>query len=211
MFGKPKTCILPLLLLIASVWPNCASAGDPTSPSSPSTVKGNTIGPVVPPRPEPVGAPLPANGEAMTVDGGQIPGVLREIGQRQTELTILELEVKRAELQKKLRETESVPSGNGPSFLPAAAMQSSVPPPPVIPLAGDGQLSVRRIHKIRGELVALVMFPGGETKDIHVGGFVGKGLRVVEILADTVYVRQGDQQPFALPNSLSRHGGSLSP
>jgi type IV pilus biogenesis protein PilP len=205
MSSNAKTCILPLFLLISSVWPNCASAGDPSSLPTVNAING---GPVVPPRPEPVGPPSPGNGEAIPVDVGQIPGVLREIGQRQTELTILELEVKRAELQKKLRETESVPSGNGPQFLPAAATQSSVPSPPAIALAGDGQLSVRRIHKIGGKLVALVMFPSGETKDVHIGGFVAKGLRIVEILSDTVYVRQGDQQPYALPVSLSRRGGS---
>lgn len=208
MSGNAKTRFFLLVLLIASPWPNCVSAGEPASPP---TVKGNNIGPVVPPRPELVDAPSPANSEAITADGGRIPGVLREIGQRQTELTILELEVKRAELQKKLRETESVPPGNGPQFLPAAAAQSFVPPPLAISSAGDGQLSVRRIHKIGGELVALVTFPSGETKDIHVGGFVGKGLRVVEIRSDTVNVRQGDQQPYALPVSLSRRGGSLSP
>jgi hypothetical protein len=112
---------------------------------------------------------------------------------------ILELDVKRAELQKKLRELDSVPSAGVPQFISAAAAKMG--------WEGSAGPVVRRIHKIGDDLVALLVFSSGEMKDVRSGGFVGDGLRIVEILPDAVYVRNGDLQRYALPVVQSRRGG----
>lgn len=148
--------------------------------------------------------------DAMVPEEGQLPGVLREIGRRQTELTILELDLKRAELQKKLRELETMGQARPPQFLPTAAMPQNtggggaVPLPPDVGLDPEIGPQVRRIHKVGGALVAVIALPGGEIRHIRPGGLIGD-LRVVQILPDTVYVRKGDQPPYALPVSPSRH------
>ncbi|PKU22814.1 type IV pilus biogenesis protein PilP [Telmatospirillum siberiense] len=151
--------------------------------------------------------------EAVPPENGQFPGVLREIGRRQTELTILELDLKRAELQKKLRELESAGQAKPPQFLPVAAAAmppspgASLPPSSVdMPQEAPVGPLVRRIHKVGNDLVALIALPDGETRNIRSGGVIG-GLRVVQILPDTVYVRKGDQPPYALPVSSSRRVG----
>lgn len=159
--------------------------------------------------PSPVSSAGPANATISDTagDGAPPPGVLREIGQRQTELAILELDLKRAELQKKLRELE-VPPAKPPQFLPAIAQPqtgATVLPSPLPDAISDSPFgpTVRRIHKVAGELVAQLLLPGGEIKNIRAGGGVG-GLKIVQILPDTVYARKGEQPPFALPMASPR-------
>jgi type IV pilus biogenesis protein PilP len=137
-------------------------------------------------------------------ESGPVPSVLREIGQRQTELTILELDLKRAELQKKLRELETT-SPLSPPLPPSAQIPA---PTAMVQTPGWDAPVVRRIHKVGRDLVALVILPGGETKNVRSGGLIGKGLRVVEIVPDTVFVQQGGQPPVSLPVFQSRRGGS---
>ncbi len=139
------------------------------------------------PRAEPIGAP----------DAAPLPGVLRQIGERQTELAILELDIKRAELQKKLREL------NGEPVLQSAvglAVVNGGPPTREIPEAKGvtGDPLVRRIHKVGHDLVASLAFSGGETKEVRAGAILPNDLKVIDILPDTVRVRRGAQSPYEL-------------
>lgn len=195
MFGNAMICFIKLFVFIVFASADLALAADPPSTNADA---GIVVGPDIS-RAMPIGSPPVTNAEPVATDGSQISGVLREIGQRQSELMILELDLKRAELQKKLRELDSAPPAGVPQFLSTAATNMG--------WEGTSGPVVRRIHKIGNELVAMVVFPSGETKDVRSGGFVGNGLRIVEILSDAVYVRKGDQQRYALPVSPSRHGG----
>lgn len=210
MFGNGKVFLLKIFLLVMLSWAGRALAEDTPSPmSGVDAGRASASAPVIP-GPMPAGSHSSAIVEPVATEGAQIPGVLREIGQRQTELTILELDLKRAELQKKLRELEAAAPPQMPQFLPAAAVQN--PSVPMAPAESGSEMPtgplVRRIHKIGDELVALILFPGGETKNVRPGGVVGNGVRIVEILLDAVYVRKGEQQRYALPISQSRRGGS---
>ncbi|MDR3438184.1 type IV pilus biogenesis protein PilP [Telmatospirillum sp.] len=162
------------------------------------------------PAPQPVGGPS----EAAAVDVTPPPAILREIGQRQTELAILELDLKRAELQKKMRDLEAPPV-SVPQFAAGTAAAAGPVPGAVAPAAPADFESVaapvvQRIHKVGGSLHAVVLLPGGETKDLHKGAVIMPGLRVVEVLPDHVLVRQGDKQPYRLSAEGSRRQGQGS-
>lgn len=159
----------------------------------------------------PVPAPQPVlPGMAETGSGADyVPqsGVLREIGQRQTELAILELDIRKAELKKKLKDLDG---GGAP--LPVPSIPSPVPvldggPGPARPAPGAGAFgapgapSLRRIHKIGHDLAALLVFPTGEIRDVRRGASLPNDLKVVDILPDAVLVRRGDQPAYALPVS----------
>jgi len=202
MFDDAMACFLAVFLITSSLATDSAMASETSQALV--AADGAGIGPI--PRPELVPPPSASDMETVSLDGAQFPGVLREIGQRQTELTILELDLKRAELQKKLRELELAAHANGPQFLPAAASLASPMSPAAVPMGREGQPYVRRIHKVGDEIAALVVFSDGVTKNISVGGLVGNGVRIVEILPDTVYVRQGDRERYALPVFQARHG-----
>lgn len=209
MFGNAKACFWAFSLIVMSPWADFASAAEMPSTNADAGVVGAPAS--VPVVPEPVSVPDGHSAaEPAVQEEGQVPGVLREIGQRQTELTILELDLKRAELQKKLRELEGAAPANAPPFVAVPAAQNSNMPMLPAESGWDVQSGplVRRIHKIGNELVAMVVFPGGETKNVRSGGVIGSGLRIVEILPDAVYVRKGDQPRYALPISTSRRGGS---
>jgi type IV pilus biogenesis protein PilP len=209
MCANVRVSLTRFFLLILAMRGDFALAeAPPQTPLLPSAIT-NTCNSSegVPAKLAPVGSPLDSAGEIASPGTIQIPGVLREIGQRQTELTILELDLKRAELQKKLRELEAVFPNNGVPYFPTAAAQNSNVPVSPITKGWEGP-QVRRIHKVGNELVAVVVIPGGETKNVRSGGFVGKELRVVEILPETVYVRQGDRQIYALPVFQTGRWGS---
>lgn len=206
MSGNVKDCVLCFSSLVAMLWVEVAQAAE-VLPEITGVGSVGTSVPTLPvPRSLPIINPSSSTLDPSVVEGGQMPGVLREIGQRQTELTILELDLKRAELQKKLRELEAAVPANIPHPLPAVVAQNSAVPSAVPDGAWETQMGplVRRIHKIAGELVALVVFPGGETKNVRLGGLVGGGVRIVEILPDAVFVRLGDQQRYSLPVIQSR-------
>jgi type IV pilus biogenesis protein PilP len=127
------------------------------------------------------------------------PEILRDISQRQTELAVLELEIKKAELKKKLFDLQA----SGP---PAAiASPREVAPPRVeIPLASsdiveDKGISVKLIHKVDGRLAARVVHAGGETQDVKVGAPLGDGFTVAEIRADGVTVRRSAADVSRVP------------
>lgn len=166
------------------------------------------------PAPQPVGEDGAAAADALAADGSYNSGLLRDISQRQTELAILELDVKRAELQKRLKELEGGPLP-GPATV---AVSPPVMPPSAPPLAPPsavaeprpephGGVTVRRIHKIGGELTALITYPGGETRNVRRGASLAPGLTVVDIGLDAVQVREGDRPPFALPIGIPSGGG----
>ncbi len=210
MFGDARVRFLEIFLIVMLSGADFALADDGARTSAGAADGAGTpvASPAIP-EPSPVGGPPSSVVEPAGGDGGQIPGVLREIGQRQTELTILELNLKRAELQKKLRELEA--PATGPQFSSAVPAPAAAPALSTVPAESGWETSpgplVRRIHKIGDELVAMVVFPGGETKNVRSGGSIGNGLRVVEILPDAVYVGKGDRQRYALPVSSPRRGG----
>lgn len=159
------------------------------------------------PPPAAIGGAGPADGIAGVPL--PVPGVLRDIGQRQTELTLLELDIKRAELQKKLRELEAGPGPIVGLPSPPALPASTTMPPPAVAEGGEPPTgpAVRRIHKVDGQLAALIAFPSGETKEVRRGGAIANGLKVVEVRSDGVLVQQGDRPAFQLPVTGARRGG----
>ena len=122
-------------------------------------------------------------------------GVLHEISQRQTELAILELDIKRAELQKKLRDLQGGPPGQSIAASPPLKEGAAGPTP------ANAAPVVRRIHRAGGELAAVIILGHGETKTVRRGGEIANGLRVVEIHPDAVLVRRGDDPVYPLPAS----------
>jgi type IV pilus biogenesis protein PilP len=167
----------------------------------------------------PVPAPT-SSGATAGPDFVPSPEVLRLIGQKQVELSLLELDIKRAELLKRLRETQSVQATGGPPSIPVAT--GFVPPPqpaqPAAPSAesanpdkGDAATrgtspSVKLIHREGRELTAILVMPGGESRTVHRGNTLPGGMVVVAIDPDGVSVRSGDQKPHPLPIWNARGG-----
>jgi type IV pilus biogenesis protein PilP len=137
------------------------------------------------------------------------PGILREIGQRQTELTILELDIKRAELQRRLKELE-IPQAAQLSSPPSALSTAAAPGFSAggeLGIGHAGGVTVRRIHKVGNQLMAQVGLPNGETKAVRSGAMIGTELRVINILPDGVLVQHGGEVPYSLPAPVSFSSG----
>lgn len=126
--------------------------------------------------------------------GMPAPGLLRELTQRQTDLAILELDIKKAELEKRLREakTSGDPMLSPPLVLdlPANAIKDHKPAMPAY--------SVQRIHRLGQSLSATLLSSNGETVTVFVGSKLGDHLVVDSISAEAVLVRLGEQPPARL-------------
>lgn len=210
MYAELIRCLRLALMLLPAL-STAAPAGE-ASPGQSPAVGVPAISAVSPPAlprvppPMPVGAPMGRPSVAPTLspgetvaagDGAPLPGVLRQIGERQTELTLLELEIKRAELQHKLRELDAPPPSlppPGPSLAGDAVSKGN--PDPSGP--GSRQPVVRRIHKLSGELVALVILPTGEVREVRRGAVLAHDLKVVEIRPEAVRVSRSGQTPYDL-------------
>jgi type IV pilus biogenesis protein PilP len=165
--------------------------------SAPIGAQGQAVrseGAAVPPV---AAGPAPLAAEPPAIEAAPVPPVLREIGMRQTELSLLELEVKRAELQKRLRDLDqvTVPGPASLSVPPPLPVGATVAPPgPVSPPAdaeGDRGPRVLRIHRLDGRLKALIRLRDGETRDVVRGSRLPPDLEVVEVTGDAVLVRHG--------------------
>ena len=154
-----------------------------------------------------IGASVPAmaaEADAMAQPDSQL---LSNIAQRQTELAILEMDIKKAELQKKLRDLQLPAPFAGPApVLPAPvlvappSLPGDVPPGAAkIPEPPPGSFSVERIHRVGDRLAAVVRFPSGETRSVRSGETLEKGLKVVAVSAVEVTVRRANAEPYALP------------
>lgn len=202
MYGDTRVWLLGLLALsLAGGADPAAAEGGPggiagAGPAVGSNSAAATL-PRHPPPPETAGMPSPWAEPIGAPDAAPLPGVLRQIGERQTELAILELDIKRAELRKKLREL------NGESALQPAvglAVVNGGAPTREIPEAKGvvGDPLVRRIHKVGHDLVASLAFSDGETKEVRAGTILPNDLKVIVILPDAVRVRRGAQSPYEL-------------
>jgi type IV pilus biogenesis protein PilP len=153
--------------------------------------------------------PAPA-AEAASADGPpapaaiSIPGttpateILKEISDSQTELALLELAIKKAELQKKLREIQIPRDAPSPPSedrrMPAAAP---------ITLRGGEQYAVRRVHRVNGNLEAVLVLPGGDIKAVKKGSVLAEDLVVADVRPEGVSVRRGSGLPYSLPAAAS--------
>jgi type IV pilus biogenesis protein PilP len=171
---------------------------------APMGAQGQTVRPEGGPAPVTSAGPAVPAAEPPAVEAAPVPPVLREIGIRQTELSLLELEVKRAELQKRLRDLDQV-TVPGPASLPVppplpvgAAGAPSGPVSPPADADGDRGPRVLRIHRIDGRLKALVRLRDGETRDVGRGNRLPPDLEVVEVSGDAVLVRRGQAPAHAL-------------
>lgn len=223
-------------LLLAGAGGTGAFAGDAAAPGAPALsapLSAPAAQPAiqVPAMPGPSAAPPPkapvpeprpvgASGDPQIPDAPGMPDVLKEISQRQTELAILELDLKRAELQKKMRDLEAPSAAVQPPALGGGGgggAAASPSPAAVIPGYADMSPSplsdgaagpvVQRIHRVNGSLCALIVLPGGESRDLPPGAEVIAGMRVVAITPDKVLVRSGDRAVHALPSAGTRHFG----
>jgi type IV pilus biogenesis protein PilP len=179
------------------------------NPASPQTLQESGDAKPLVPSPTP-SMSLPAGPGVDRDDASEAP-VLRELSQRQTELAILEMDLKRAELQKKLRDLQSpqvvvVPSAGAATPSGPTSLSSPSEPVPTISQPVWGKRSgpqngpiVQRIHKVQGGLRALIRLPSGEVRDVALGATVGPSLRIIAISSDGVSARQGREPPFVLP------------
>jgi len=152
------------------------------------------------------GASVPAMAAEAEGSAPPDPELLSNIAQRQTELAILEMDIKKAELQKKLRELQLpgqipvLPPGQAPVLPPPPALAGDFPPGAAKnPDLRSGSFSVQRIHRVGDRLAAVVRFPSGETRSVFSGETLEKSLKVVAVSAVEVTVRLAGAEPYALP------------
>ena len=139
-------------------------------------------------------------------EGSAIPGatppadVVQQITERQTELAILELAIKKAELKKRLQELQ-VPAEPGVPHTDASASDApaTAQPPRALQNPPSDHYAVHRIHRIRGHLVAAIALPDGAIKELAKGAVLPGGLLIADIRSDGVSVRRGQGEPYDLP------------
>lgn len=126
------------------------------------------------------------------------PDLLADIARRQTELAVLELDIKKAELQKKLRELQPSALPPGLAAIPPLAVDAALPAAKA-PEFQARIWSVQRIHRIGERLAALIRFPGGETRDVFPGGKLDGDLKLVAVTPGEVTARRSAGEAFSLP------------
>lgn len=193
---------LGLLLLLSALVP---------TPSPALEVPVTAPAVVVPSVPGPATIPLPpaAHGPALvgqTTSGETVPSpLLEEIGKRQSELAVLELDLKRAELKKRLRELDQTLPASPPPAFPSGAPTGSQPaigePGPVGAVMTASLPVVKRVHRVGGQLRALLVMPSGETRDLTKGAALDENLHIVAIASDLVLAKKAGGAPFPLAGS----------
>jgi len=163
--------------------------------------------------------PLSGGGDPEPPFGVPSADVLRKVSQQQSELALLELAIKKAELQRKLLDLRagSDPFAHGdapepsetvmpPTSVPMPAVSPAAFPPPSSPpvfahrpVATAANFAIRRIHRVHGQLTAELVCPDGDIKEVSKGSMLSPGLLVADIRVDGVFVRQGQQDLAPLP------------
>jgi type IV pilus biogenesis protein PilP len=146
------------------------------------------------------------------------PDVLRQLTQQQSELALLELALKKAELQRKLEDLRA-PAGpfvhGDPPTIAETVMPTVSDPTASAPMASApmasahrpvstaSQFAVRRIHRVRGQLAAELVCPDGDIRQVGKGAVLSPGLTVADIRADGVFVRRDQQDLIPLPSAAA--------
>lgn len=194
---------------LAAMVSHTAQAQTPVAPAAEPAAVAPTLPPAMPvpaaaEEAVPERIPEPSR-EAMF----QVPdALLTEISRRQVELSLLELEVKKAELSQKLAEARggallgTLPPPLPPPTAGVAVSQSAMPLPPPpetqLPEPPAADPDVRIIYKRDGILMADLALSPTYSLSVRPGDTLPGGLRIVDIRPDVVMVRRKTGAPYAL-------------